>query len=128
MAVKRIFNLQDSKARSCLNCGSKIGKGKLKDNTIYTCPSCGQKMFVDISGSRATLTVAQVEDLRRRIEGNREEQTRQQGTEDIQQLLNENRTLKSQLEKARKDAADWEAAAEGLARMVEQLKAQTKDL
>lgn len=85
-------------------------------------------MFVDINGSRATLTVAQVEDLRRRIEGNREEQTRQQDTADIQQLLNENRALKSQLEKARKDAAGWEAAAEGLARMVEQLKAQAKDL
>lgn len=44
----------------------------------------------------------------------------------LPQLIAENTELKRQLEKEKKNAADWEAAADGLARMIEDMKAQTK--
>ena len=127
MAVKRNFSINDKKACSCLKCQRQIEKEELKDDTIYTCPSCGQQMFVDGAGSRATLTVVQLPDFRRRCAVSKEDHCdAHQHDDTLSQLIAENKGLKRQLEKEKKNAADWEAAAEGLARMIEDMKEQTK--
>lgn len=142
MAVKRNFSAKDSKARSCLKCGRPLDLEDLKDDTVCTC-KCGQKMFVDRYGDRVTLTVCEKPDLRRRIPDNIEAMqmidharlhkvimAHNNGAdlvEKIDALENENKDLKAQLEEAKKNAAEWEKAADGLARMIEELKSQAKE-
>ena len=67
MAIKKSFNIDNSKQCSCLSCGSQILSATLKDNSVYTCSQCGQKMTVDKYRSHAVLTVIERQDLRRRV-------------------------------------------------------------
>lgn len=67
MAIKKVFNIKNSKARTCLKCNKQIKK-VLRDNEIYTCSACGQKHFVDILEAEVVhLTVVEREEIRRRI-------------------------------------------------------------
>ncbi len=127
MALKRIFSTKDKKNCICLKCGTQIEPDRLKDNSIYTCAQCGQKMTVDRNGSRATLTVIERQDLRRRtppeITGDEVRQA-----EEILKLIEKNETLKSKLDAAngkiaelRREAEEWQQAADGLARMIEEM-------
>lgn len=115
MAIKRSFSVKDSKGRACLKCGKPLSLEAMKDNTICEC-SCGQKMFVDRYGSRAVLTVFEQPELRKRMEQTPKDD------KDTQIAV-----LKAQLAAAQKNAKEWEDAAEGLARMIEEMKAQTKE-
>ena len=115
MAIKRSFSVKDNKGRACLKCGRTLPFEEMKDNTICTCV-CGQKMFVDRYGSRAVLTVCESPELRKRIQ----EKPKDDKDTEITKL-------KAQLAAAQKDAQEWKDAAEGLARMIEEMKAQTKE-
>lgn len=115
MAIKRSFNVNDKNGRACLKCGRTLPKENMKDDTICTCV-CGQRMFVDRYGSRAVLTVYERADLRRRA-------THTEGIENDGEITK----LQKQFERARKDASEWKEAAEGLARMIEEIKTQTKE-
>ena len=127
MAVKRNFSINDKKACSCLKCDKPIVIDDSEAATIYTCPSCGQQMFVDRTESRATLTVVQLPDFRRRCAVSKEEHFRMnQQNVTLSRLIAENKELKRQLEEEKKNAADWEAAADGLAHMIEDMKTHTK--
>ena len=57
MAVKRSFSLNNKSHCVCLKCGAQILPDDLKDNTVYKCVRCGQKITVDRYDSRAVLTV-----------------------------------------------------------------------
>lgn len=115
MALKRSFSVKDSKGRACLKCGRAIQLEEIKDDTVCACV-CGQKMFVDKYGSRAVLTVYERPELRKRIQ----EKPKDDRDTEIAKL-------KAQLAAAQKDAQEWKDAAEGLARMIEEMKAQTKE-
>lgn len=128
MAVKRSFSLKNKSHCVCLKCGAQILPDDLKDNTVYKCVRCGQKMTVDRYDSRAVLTVIEKLDLRRRIPPEIMNAAPQQKAE-IMRLLQENDSLKDQLHKAggkikelRQKARDWERAADGLARWIEEIK------
>ena len=128
MAVKRSCSLKNKSHCVCLKCGAQILPDDLKDNTVYKCVRCGQEMTVDRYDSRAVLTVIEKQDLRRRIPPEIMTAAPQQKAE-IMRLLQENDSLKDQLHKAdgkikelRKEARDWERAADGLARWIEEIK------
>ena len=128
MAVKRSCSLKNKSHCVCLKCGAQILPDDLKDNTVYKCVRCGQEMTVDRYDSRAVLTVIEKPDLRRRIPPEIMNAAPQQKTE-IMRLLQENDSTKDQLHKAdgkikelRKEARDWERAADGLARWIEEIK------
>ena len=128
MAVKRSFSLNNKSHCICLKCGAQILPDDLKDDTVYKCVRCGQEMTVDRYDSRAVLTVIEKPELRRRIPPEIMNAAPQQKAE-IARLLQENDSLKDQLHKAdgkikelRKEARDWERAADGLARMIEEMK------
>lgn len=108
MAIKRIFEKHNTKARTCLKCNAPIGDHTLKDNKPYTCPQCGQVHFVDIYGQRAVLTREEMAEFRRRHKATPEEIRIAE--------------LEEQLAEAQKNAKEWEDAAEGLARYIEDLK------
>ncbi len=108
MAIKRIFEKHNTKARTCLKCGAPIGDHILKDNKPYTCQSCGQVHFVDIYGHRVALTKKEAEEFRRRHKATMEEKRIAE--------------LEEQLAAAQKNAKEWEDAAEGLARCIEDMK------
>ena len=120
MALKRSFSIYDNRARACLKCGRAFPVEDVKDNTIIECSSCGQKMFSDVYGRTAVLTVCEKPDLRRRMET----RTREKTEEELEKLEQENRELKRQLEEALQKAADWEEAADGLAHIIEQDRAK----
>lgn len=87
-------------------------------------------MFVDRYGSRIILTVCEKPDLRRRIQNNKAAlQMKDVATllDKIDALESENENLKVQLEESKKNAIEWEKAADGLARMIEELKSQPKE-
>lgn len=115
MAIKRSFSVKDNKGRACLKCGRTLPLEQMKDDTICTCV-CGQKMFVDRYDSKAVLTVYERPELRRRLEKKPKDDKDTEITK-----------LKAQLAAAQKDAQEWKDAAEGLARMIEEMKAQTKE-
>lgn len=128
MAIKRSFSTKNSKQYICLKCGSQILPDDLKDNSVYKCVQCGQQMTVDRYESHTVLTVIERQDLRRRIPPEIMYATPQQKTEIIR-LLQENDSLKDQLHTANrkimelwKKAGDWQQAADGLARMIEEMK------
>ena len=98
MAVKRSFSVKNKSQCVCLKCGAQILPDDLKDNTVYKCVRCGQEMTVDRYESRAVLTVIEKPDLRRRVPP---------------EIMNA-----APQQKAR----DWEKAADGLARMIEEMK------
>lgn len=121
MAVKRIFNINNTKARSCLKCGHLIPKEALtqiSDNKTGVCPNCGQANFVDINGNRCSLTVTEHPELRRKVD-------KLETTLEQTQAL-KIKELEDKLAAARKRANEWEKAAEGLARMVENLKEEKR--
>lgn len=68
MAIKRMFSPSERKHKACLKCGQQIEQ-RLKDNTVYTCPRCGQAHFVDVYEKNVALTVAERPDIRRRNSG-----------------------------------------------------------
>ena len=109
MAVKKSFSKTDQKHKTCLSCNRKIEE-KLKDNTTYTCTHCGQQHFVDVYSDVIMLTVAERPEFRRRHTGTTAEEA-----ETI-------KDLRRQLSAALAEAQEWKEAAEGLARMVEELK------
>jgi len=128
MAIKRSFSVKDRKFCCCLTCGAQIIPGKLKDDSVYMCGQCGQKMTVDRYGSSVVLTVLERQDLRRRIPPEVMNAAPQQRA-DILKLLQEKEYLKAQLTmannkiiKCRQEARDWQQAAEGLARAIEEMK------
>ena len=128
MAIKRSFSVKNQKFCCCLTCRVQIAPDELKDNTVYSCAQCGQKMTVDRYESHIVLTVIERQDLRRRIPPEIINAAPQQKAE-IMRLLQENDSLKDQLHKAdgkikelRKEARDWERAADGLARWIEEIK------
>ncbi len=115
MAVKRMGSKKDPKTMKCLRCGRLPEGIKPKDGTIHTCAVCGQQHFVDIIGDRLTLTVVERPDLRKTPQKTEAEKR-------IEALEQENEELKQQLQEALRNACEWEAAAEGLARMIEEMK------
>ncbi len=130
MAIKRSFSVKNSKHCNCLKCGAQLNAGLMKDNTVYACAQCGQEMTVDRYESHIVLTVIERQDLRRRIPPEIMNAAPQQKAE-ITKLLQENSSLKEQLHIAnakikelRQKARDWEKAADGLARMIEEMKAK----
>lgn len=128
MAVKRSFSVKNKSQCVCLKCGAQILPDDLKDNTVYKCVRCGQEMTVDRYESRAVLTVIEKPDLRRRVPPEIMNAAPQRKAE-IMRLLQEKDRLKDQLHTAntkikelRQEARDWEKAADGLARMIEEMK------
>ena len=115
MALKKIFNKHDDKARRCLNCNAVIGPHILKDDKPYTCDKCGQVHFVDIYGARVVLTREEWAEIRRRHKGTPEE-------EKIKELTARIKELEKDLAAAQQNAKEWEAAADGLAHYIEELK------
>lgn len=128
MAIKKSFSVKNSKQCTCLKCGAQILPENLKDNAVYTCAQCGQKMTVDRYESCAVLTVIERQDLRRRIPPEIMNAAPQQKKE-ISKLLQENEVLRNQLVSAnskitelKRKIRDWQQAADGLARMIEEIK------
>ena len=65
MALKRIANKSNRKARNCLKCNRRLKN--LKDNVVNTCEGCGQQHLVDFyTNNTIVLTVAERPELRRR--------------------------------------------------------------
>lgn len=120
MAVKKTFSKNDTKAKVCLSCGRAISE-QLKDDTIYTCEYCGQGHFVDFAKDRITLTVTERPEHRHRIAPTPDWA---EVAEENRRLKLENENLKKEIQDARKDAAEWQAAADGLARMIEDMKSK----
>lgn len=127
MAVKRSFCAGDPRQCICLTCRAQVRPGDLHDDQIYQCTECGQKMTVDRYGSRVVLTLAERQDLRRRIPPEAGRAGLRQSAE-ISRLIEENRSLRAKLDGAkgrisrlRRESKDWQQAAEGLARMIEEL-------
>lgn len=128
MAVKRSFSVKNKSQCVCLKCRAHILQSDLKDNTVYKCTKCGQEMTVDRYESHTVLTVIEKPELRRRIPPEIMNAAPQQKVE-IMRLLQENDSLKDQLHTAnakikelRKETRGWEKAADGLARMIEEIK------
>lgn len=65
MAVKRICGRRNSRYLKCLRCDKPIEE-VLRDDVVYTCPTCGQVHLVDIYDSRIALTAAEYAEFRRR--------------------------------------------------------------
>ena len=65
MAIKRVIGAKNTKYKTCLRCNKKISK-RLRDDTIYTCESCGQQHFVDVYPDKIALTVTEWPEIRRR--------------------------------------------------------------
>lgn len=122
MAVKRSFSTTNPKHCICLKCGERILPENLHDNSVYTCDKCGQKMTVDRYESRAVLTVIERQDLRRRIPSEVMNAAPQQKGR-IAEILQENEDLKNRLNVANTTIAELRQAADGLARMIEEMKA-----
>lgn len=144
MAIKRCFGVKNAKDRICLSCGAPLPLEAMKDDTICTCEKCGQQMTVDRYGASVTLTVLERADIRRRIP--REIRQAQTGEALRLHLLSEeNAKLKEKLarteserkswerkardykrkaDEQKKEAHSWQQAADGLARMVEEMKAK----
>lgn len=120
MAVKKTFSKNDTKAKTCLSCRRAISE-RLRDDTIYTCEYCGQSHFVDIVKDRITLT-----DIGRPEHRHRITQILDRGelAEENRRLKLENENLRKEIQDAKKDAAEWQAAADGLARMIEEMKSK----
>lgn len=139
MAVKRIADINSKGATACLRCGRDMPPEAMKDGIIYKCPACGKGHFVDRNGSKLILTAEDRADMRRRIEKPKEPDelpekkriaaavTPDKKDEKIKKLQAELRKAQKELQNARKDAAEWEAAAEGLARMIEEIKQKELD-
>lgn len=113
-AVKRIADIRQKGATNCLNCGREMPRDKMKDNTIYQCVFCGYGHIIDRAGNMLTLTAKERADVRRRIQ---DAQAKEPDERDARIAL-----LERELKDARQQAKEWEAAADGLARMVEDLK------
>lgn len=130
MAVKRSFSIKNKSHCVCLKCGAQILPDDLKDNMVYKCAQCGQEMTVDRYASRAVLTVIEKPELRRRVPPEIMDAAPQQKAE-IMRLLQENDRLKDKLHIAdgkikelRQEAWNWEKEADGLAHMIEEMKAK----
>lgn len=128
MAVKRSFSVKNKSQCVCLKCGAQILPDNLKDNMVYKCVRCGQEMTVDRYESCTVLTVIERQDLRRRIPPEIMNAAPQQKKE-ISKLLQENEVLRNQLVSAnskitelKRKIRDWQQAADGLARMIEEMK------
>ena len=111
MAVKRSCSLKNKSHCVCLKCGAQILPDDLKDNTVYKCVRCGQEMTVDRYDSRAVLTVIEKPDLRRRIP-----------PEIMNAAPQQLHKADGKIKELRKEARDWERAADGLARWIEEIK------
>ena len=126
MALKRVINKNNGKYRTCLSCGARL-PNNLKDDTKIKCEHCGTEMFVDIYRNAMTLTATSHEYLRRRP--TKEEQL-ELNKVDPAVLENIRKQIQSETEeernRLRKNAADWEAAAEGLARQIEIMNERNK--
>lgn len=134
MAIKRSFSAKNGKNCICLKCGVQIVPETLKDDSIYTCTQCGQKMTVDKYKSHIVLTILERQDLRRRIEP--EIMNIPDKKEMVLKLVRENGELRDKNEKAyakikkwQKEAKKyeqelnkWQQAAEGLAHMIEEMR------
>lgn len=68
MAIKRIMGKGYRKYRKCLRCNAPI-EAALWDDTVYTCPKCGQQHYVDVYKKSIVLTVAERPDVRKRHKG-----------------------------------------------------------
>lgn len=130
MAIKRSFSVKNPKQCTCLTCGAQILPDDLKDNSVYMCTQCGQKMTVDKYKSHTVLTVIERKDLRRRIPPEIMNAAPQQQGEIIK-LLQENEVLRNQLSTAnnkiaelKREVREWQQAADGLARVIEEIKAK----
>ncbi len=130
MAVKRSFSIKNKSNCACLKCGAQILPDDLKDNMVYKCAQCGQEMTVDRYDSCAVLTVIEKPELRRRVPPEIMNATPQDKA-DILKLLQEKECLQDQLITAnskiiecQRKAKDWQQAADGLARMIEEMKAK----
>ena len=123
MAVKRSFSVMNPKQCTCLTCGEQITPDDLQDDVVYACTRCGQKMSVDRYGIRAVLTVIERQDLRRRIPPEVMSAAPQQQRR-IAEILRGNEDLKNQLNVANTTIATLWQAADGLAHMIEQMKAE----
>lgn len=130
MAVKRSFSIKNKSHCACLKCGAQILPDDLKDNMVYKCAQCGQEMTVDRYDSRAVLTVIEKPELRRRVPPEIMNAAPQDKA-DIVKLLQEKEYLKDQLITAnskiiewQRKAKDWQQAADGLAHMIEEMKAK----
>lgn len=130
MAIKKIFNIENTKKCSCLTCGSQILPDLLKDDSIYACPRCGQKMTVDKYKSHVVLTVIERQELRRRIPQEVMGAAPQWKAE-ILKLMQDKEILKNLLNAAngeiaelKQEVKDWQQTADGLAHMIEEIKAE----
>lgn len=110
IALKRVSPMYREKARTCLRCGRQIEQ-HLFDNVEYTC-KCGQRHFVDIKNNTLILTAAEHPEMRKRPW--KEPQFVPEDSVDIQKL-------RTELSQALKEAKEWEDAAEGLARQIEEM-------
>lgn len=117
MAIKRSFDITNPKNRTCLKCGQTIERRDLKDDEIFACGRCGQKHFVDMNGRNCTMTVIERPELRRRPEIIT-------ATDLEVKLCKRIKELEGQLAAEKKNSKEWEEAADGLARMVENLTAE----
>lgn len=111
MAIKRVFNKYNDRARRCLECGVKIGPRILRDNKPYTCTNCGQVHLVDIHDGLVSLTKEEKKEYRRRHTDIKED------------------TLKvfaEEIDKLKKEAREWKEIAEGLASYIEEIKSKEK--
>lgn len=124
MAVKRVTNIHNKKYRTCLKCG-RLLPANMKDDTKITCEHCHTEMFVDIYKNTLTLTAATHEYLRRRLTQEEKDQIEQIDPTTLEKIREQiKRESEAELEKAREEAESWKAAAEGLARQIEEMNAR----
>lgn len=116
MAVKRICARSDKHANKCLACGSVLSE-KIKDGTLYTCSRCGKNQIADVYPDRIIMTAEDHMELRKPVKKTWKEQR----IEELEKQLEE--TL-AQLAEAQRSAEEWKAAAEGLAKIIEEHNAE----
>ena len=92
MAIKKIIGKGTGRHKTCLHCEQPIEQ-RLKDDTIYFCPKCGQEHFVDVYESNVVLTKKEYPHLRKRHGGNETELQQRRNLEALIRKLEEERCI-----------------------------------
>ena len=104
-AEKRIADINQKRATACLNCNKIMPRSEMRDGTVFYCGSCGFAHSIKRAGSTLTLIASQ------------KEESKQDSQAD------QVKKLEKALQESIKREREWRAAAEGLARMIEELAA-----
>lgn len=102
---KRIADINQKRATACLNCNQIMPRSEMKDGTLFFCGSCGFAHRIKRAGITLTLIAGQKEEYKKAL------------------CVDQVKKLEKDLQESLKREKEWRAAAEGLARMIEELAA-----